>query len=246
MPDDARVILTDPFPHLWLDAGLPADLYARALALWPKVPSRDLLKNRMNWTTPASGPWAEVAAYGAEVMTPWILDLFADDIAIHRAQVGQQAPYTPEIASQPLRSNRGRWMARRHGYLLKPHVDVAPFFVTVLHYFAVTADEKDGTRLYRAERPLPETVWQAPRTQYFAAYDIPTTLTKICPWTPNGCLIFPNRLDAAHGNLVCGPRWRCAYQWHIALPEAEPGQVYQQTVLGLEVKGPRTPKSLTE
>lgn len=225
-------IVPAPFPHIWVEGGLPDDLYQAAAALWPHVAAP--ATERMNWSTPETGPWRAVATYCAETLAPQLTDLFAEDIATHRTLLGRQSPFTPEVAAQPLEANDGRWMARQPGYRLRPHVDVGPFFVTVLHYFATPGGSvRDGTRLYQAARPLPASTLAAPRTQYFDEHLIPTTHVKTCPWVPNGCLIFPNRLDAAHGNLVCGKQWRHVYQWHVALPEAKAGRDYQKTVLGV-------------
>lgn len=231
-------VIPEPFPHVWLDQGLPPDLFAASVTAWPSPPTSLIFKRsavgdgmltvKQNFL-PEGPVWEAVRAQLAETLVPAALEVFAPEIAAHRLALSAQAPYTPELANQLLVPNVGRLMLRQPGYQLRPHVDVGQFFVTVLHYYPSEVQVRkgaDGTRLYRADRPLPVEAIAAPLTQYFDNYGIATTLVKTCPWIPNGCLIFPNRLDAAHGNLVKGPGTRRAYQWHIGLPGADPGRSY--------------------
>lgn len=238
------MIERDPFPHLWLDAGLPADLYTAAAQAWPSQAEMLLsLQHKRAKTTakptmrtlgmaiepefvkydgfPIGPAWDAVYTYCAETLTPRLLDLFADAVRTHIREVAAETQWTTATV-ESLQANHGRLMVRWPGYRLRPHVDVAPYAITVLHYFPDAGDVEDGsgTRLYRAEREMPIEALAQPFTQYFDDYAIPAPHVTTLPWRANGCLAFPNTRRSAHGNFVKqGPRR--VLQWHVALPGAE-------------------------
>lgn len=232
-----EIVLTDPFPHVWFDAGLPADLYAAAA--WPsdeeigkhlqvKPPRLVAREFRVEpgytkYDGSPQGPgWEAVHVWCAETLTPQLLTLFAPWVEEHLTEVRNHSRWS-EARVEDVAANHGRLMQRWPGYRLRPHVDLAPYAITVLHYFPSAGDEAEqsGTRLYAVSKPIPIRALDSTQTRYFDEFGIDPKLVKTMPWTANGCLAFPNTRRSAHGLFVKGPAPRRVFQWHVALPGAE-------------------------
>lgn len=103
----------------------------------------------------------------------------------------------------------GRYMLRREGYELKPHLDPPNTLLTVIHYLPLAgSDESLGTVLYEAAEPLACT---RPGANYF---ECACTPAKRVMARRNSLLAFLNTPLSAHG-LPRLPEARLAFQWHI-------------------------------
>lgn len=243
-------VLTDPFPHIWLDAGMPAGLYAATECLWPddvtarrksvhKGGSIALTGGRLGvapdfikWDgKPTGDVWEAVMTLNREVLAPQLLAAFDPWVREHVARVRDWTRWR-DASVQSLAANDGRLMIRWPGYRLRAHTDIAPYAITVLHYYArPDEDDESGTRLYTVPSPMPIRSLNEPLTQYFEDYGITPTLAKTMPWKANGMLAFPNTRMSAHGLMPRGTSARRAYQWHIGLPGATATKNFAKQVM---------------
>jgi hypothetical protein len=103
----------------------------------------------------------------------------------------------------------GRFMFRRAGYRLLPHIDPPNFLLTVIHYMPLEGQpDSSGTVLYSAE-------WPVHHSSSGAEYwDGGCEAEKVVPYRKNLALAFLNTPYSAHG-LEPLAEDRLAYQWHL-------------------------------
>ena len=106
---------------------------------------------------------------------------------------------------------RGRYMLRRKGYELHPHIDPPNLLLTVIHYLPKEGQDNNlGTWLYETNFNLVN------KTSGAAYYPQGKCLSCVKVfYKPNLVLAFLNTPYSAHG-LEKLPEDRLAYQWHIA------------------------------
>ena len=103
----------------------------------------------------------------------------------------------------------GRYMLRKRGYRLLPHIDPPGLLLTVLHYLPDNnQDQVMGTVLYHASKPAYHVGTGA---EYFRC---PCEPVGRVPFAPNVMLAFLGTPLSAHGVEVLTED-RLTYQWHI-------------------------------
>jgi len=239
---DIRII-GEPYPHVAVENFLPPEIYARLATAWPSDSSFRASKNRQKLDMVPSEThtdaysaafvalpadvkaiWREFVSFNRTVVGPWLVNLFAEHIRervalLQRLTAEGRAGLTASgLGTGSVQANAGRLMMRGHGYKLAPHIDPAYYMVTVLHYFAEGDDDGYGTRLFKAQSPIPlEAFVKDGTTEYFETHGIPVIEGARLPYRPNGFLAFPNMLDAAHGVDAPSSGYRKVFQYHLSL-----------------------------
>jgi hypothetical protein len=238
-----------PFPHLYADNFLPAEMYDRLAAAWPVNASFRISRNQQKLDMVPSEAhhdeytaafaalpvetkaiWRDFVHFNRTVVGPWLASVFdpfiRERIALLQRMTaeGRTGLKASGLESGTVQANAGRLMMRGNGYTLAPHIDPAYYLVTVLHYFAEGSDEGYGTRLFKARAPIPlDGFVKDGTTEYFERYGIEVEEAGRLPFRANSLLAFPNLLDAAHGVDAPPTGYRKVFQYHLSLKgEREP------------------------
>ena len=175
-------IQQEPFPHLVVEGALSSSDYEQLLSGW-------------NTAIVVKG----IARYAKENRTP-----------------AQEFPWKHTLAAQLMDAFHisgeptiGRYMLRRTGYTLPPHIDPPNFILTILHYLPTEHQRDDiGTVLYHTQTPV---YHSSDGAEYFTEACEPV---KAVLFKPNTVLAFLNTPYSAHG-IERFPEDRLAYQWHV-------------------------------
>lgn len=238
--------LETPVPHVVVPDVFDDEVYALLESAWPpyEVFREDARRQKLDLVpTLAADTDARAAGYdllppevrrvwdffvfviNRQILSPWLAELFAPEIDVRldqlrRAHAAGLITYQMSGARDwSFRSNVGRFMVRSNGYVLKPHVDSAPYLVTALLYFpAPGQDEGCGTVFFRPKEPLDlETVLRSGSTQFFDKAGIDCEEALRVPYRRNTLLAFPNTLTAAHGVSAPKDGHRRVFQFHLSL-----------------------------
>lgn len=176
-------VVMEPFPHMVVEGALSSTDY------------RDL---HLGWDTASLLPG--LAARTAKENRAPVADFTWKPSLAARLSAAFGVEGTPTI---------GRYMLRRKGYVLKPHIDPPNFLLTVLHYLPKDGQREDiGTIIYRTSEAA---YHHDTGAEYFTCACEPVI---VVPFKPNTLLAFLNTPYSAHGTFVF-PEDRLAYQWHI-------------------------------
>lgn len=191
-----------PFPHLVVPDALPADLYRRAVAHWPRFEALTLLqmdalpqryqlvltdRNLRDMEPEAAAVWREVrdSLFGPETLT-------------------RLAPRFPSLAAKMEASFAARpplvyaRLVEDHaGHSMPPHTDVFGTFLSMLLYMPEDGSRPHlGTALYRPRDPS----FKAPverSTERFPREDF--ELVGTAPFLPNHLLAYAPSDRSFHG-----------------------------------------------
>ena len=155
-----NTLLQEPFPHLVVEGALSTSDYQILLRDWDTaIPQVGIKRpSKENRIPPIDFTWKQ--------------------------ELAAQLSKTFGIAGRP---TIGRYMFRKQGYELKPHIDPPNLLLTVLHYLPKEGQREDiGTVLYRPSEPAYHTGEGA---EYFKCACEPI---KVVPFTPNTMLVFLN------------------------------------------------------
>ncbi|OYD85029.1 hypothetical protein [Azospirillum brasilense] len=192
----------DPFPHLVVPDALPADLYARAVAHWPRFEALALLqmdtlplryqmvltdRNLRDMEPEAAAVWREVrdCLFGPETLK-------------------RLAPRFPSLAAKlqaPVAARPAMVYARlvedHAGHAMLPHTDVFGTFLSMLLYMPADGSRPNlGTALYRPRDPS-FTANAGRSTERFPREDF--ELAGTAPFLPNHLLAYAPSDRSFHG-----------------------------------------------
>lgn len=236
-------ITPTPFPHVYAEDFLPAEMYERLAAAWPANADFRISKNRQKLDMVPSEThtdqysaafaalapetraiWGDFVQFNRTLVGPWLASLFDAHIRERVALLqrltaeGRTGLKASGLETGTIRANAGRLMMRGGGYKLAPHIDPAYYVVTVLHYFAEGSDDGYGTRLFKANASIPlDAFVKDGTTEYFEAHGIDVVEAARLPYRANSLLAFPNLLDAAHGVDAPPSGYRKVFQYHLSL-----------------------------
>jgi hypothetical protein len=236
-------VSSDPYPHVAAEDFLPPDMYARLATAWPPDSSFRASKNGQKldmvpsdthsdaYTAAflalpdaARSVWRDFVSFNRTVVGPWLATIFGEQIQERVALLqrltaeGRTGLAASGLKNGTVQANAGRLMMRGNGYKLAPHIDPAYYVVTVLHYFADGRDDGFGTRLFKAQSPIPlDAFVKDGTTEYFETHGITVVEAARLPFRANGFLAFPNLLDAAHGVDAPQSGFRKVFQYHLSL-----------------------------
>ena len=236
-----------PMPHLVVNDLLDPDFYRMLEAAWPadEIFRRDSRGRKLDLVPTSSAGAADARNVGYELLPatlravwdffvfvvnrqivgPWLARAFHSEIAerlmlLQGAHADGLIPYPiGRSGDWSYRPNVGRFMIRGNGYVLRPHLDSAPYLVTALMYFPIAGqDEGFGTILYTPRQPLEfKTFVKSGSTEYFDDAGIECDEAVRVPYRPNTLLAFPNTLTAAHGVVAPENGYRRVFQYHLSL-----------------------------
>ncbi|NUB24248.1 hypothetical protein [Azospirillum brasilense] len=192
----------DPFPHLVVPDALPADLYARAVAQWPKFEALALLqmdtlpqRHQMVLTDRALREMEpEAGAVWREVR----------DCLFGPKTLKRLAPRFPSLAAKletPVAARPATVYARlvedHAGHAMLPHTDVFGTFLSMLLYMPADGRRPDlGTALYRPRDPS-FSANAGRSTERFPRADF--ELAGTAPFLPNHLLAYAPSDRSFHG-----------------------------------------------
>lgn len=233
-----------PFAHVFVEDLLPPPFYDILQDAWPPNDVFRPTKNRQKldlvprddrsyehsagFTTLPDcirSVWRfYVYVVNRRIIGPWLSGIFEPEITARLgllqelAREGRLGFQASGLADGRYEANSGRLMMRGMGYTLSPHVDPAPYLVTVLHYFASAGDADCGTALFKADHPIPVSAFVSDgTTEYFHTQGISVGEAIRMPFIGNALLAFPNLLDAAHGVVAPTDGYRRVFQYHLSL-----------------------------
>ena len=225
----------DPFPHVWVEDVLSAELYELLDAAWPAISGfpADERENRRDLVPkpPGTKPsdkradsYDALPAYVREVwdffvleinrgiIGPWLIATFRPEVEARLALIDRlwrDGRITKDYYQPPFtpQMNLGRMMMRALGYRLRPHADALAYLATALYYFPDEMETDElGTTLYRCDRALDETALAATgRTAYFRDAGVKTEPAFSAPFRRNSLLAFVNGPTSAHGMEITTP-----------------------------------------
>ncbi|CAO3451014.1 hypothetical protein [Azospirillum argentinense] len=192
----------DPFPHLVVPDALPSDLYARAVAHWPRFEALALLqmdtlpqryqmvltdRNLRDMEPEAAAVWREVR-----------------DCLLGPETLKRLAPRFPSLAAKlegPVGVRPATVYARlvedHAGHAMPPHTDVFGTFLSMLLYMPADGRRPDlGTALYRP-RDASFTANAGRSTERFPREDF--ELAGTAPFLPNHLLAYAPSDRSFHG-----------------------------------------------
>jgi hypothetical protein len=241
---EAAAVIDAPFRHLIVHDIFPPPFFAALKAAWP---SADVFKTDKSGRKYDLVPMSDAAVdpraagYAAlpeesrrlwdyfltlnrQVVGPRLRDMFRVDVDARLARLRDAAArglvsYSMARAADgtPV-ANAGRFMMRGAGSELRPHVDAAPYVVTVLHYFPERPEQADGTIFYKAAAPIDfDRCARSGSTEYFDETGIACVEVMRVPYEDNVLVAFPNTLDAAHGAASPAVGLRRIFQYHLSL-----------------------------
>lgn len=199
-----------PIPHLIVRDVLPDGVYSALNTSWPALEQFEVSRSGKKFDIRADDfarlpdAWREWLRESPRVIGELVAPYFTIELSARLWEIG----------AREYRANQGRLMMRVGPYRLLPHLDPAPYVLTLLLYFPSPGQEVGhGTVLYRAPQPL-ETGTGS--TQYFGDHGIACIDPVEIPFTPNTLLAFPNSPIAAHGVRVPPGQTRRVFQWHLS------------------------------
>lgn len=153
-----------------------------------------------------------------------ILDAWPSEFKVSRSGLKENAPgldfsWKTELGKQLCElfdldgiPTKGRFMSRKAGYKLPPHIDPPGLNITIIHYLPLEGQgEEAGTVLYKS-RKIPQ--WEEGKsTIYLWLEDCQPVMTV--PFRARTGLAFPNTPKAIHGVPKTSVERRL-YQWHLA------------------------------
>ncbi len=192
----------DPFPHLVVPDALPADLYARAVAHWPRFEALALLqmdalpqryqmvltdRNLKDMEPEAAAVWREVRD---SLFVPETLTRLAPRFPSLAAKLEASFAARPPLVY-------ARLVEDHAGHSMLPHTDVFGTFLSMLLYMPEDGSRPHlGTALYRSRDPS-FTVPVDRSTERFPREDF--ELAGTAPFLPNHLLAYAPSDRSFHG-----------------------------------------------
>lgn len=217
-----------PFPHLVVDAALPAEQFEelRAIATDPDLFEAkgrglklelDVADTALPFQALARSQQSALRGLQQTVResAPAIADTFSTPLLEkYRWLLGPAL--SQEILAEGWTTTNGRLMGRSAGYQLRPHLDSAHFGVTCLLYFSEAATVDEGALgLYVPSRP-PD-VLDASTYYPDKSEGIDSTLGTVIQIRPNRFVAFVCSPVSLHGfgRAPHTAGWRFVYQCHV-------------------------------